>query len=45
MLLRDSMPFPVEYRWIRGHNGDRWNELCDSMVTHEMDRAIDERFR
>ena len=43
--LRDGMPFPVEYKWIRGHNGDRWNELCDSMVTHEMDRAVDERFR
>ena len=23
--------FKVEYRWVRGHNGNKWNELCDTL--------------
>jgi ribonuclease HI len=23
----------VEWRWVRGHNGDRWNERCDLLAT------------
>lgn len=22
----------VEYRWVRGHNGDRWNERADELA-------------
>lgn len=21
----------IEYRWVRGHNGNKWNELCDTL--------------
>ena len=23
----------VSYNWVRGHNGDKWNELCDQLCT------------
>lgn len=23
----------VKFEWVKGHNGDEWNELCDQMCT------------
>ena len=37
-LLLDSLSisFPLSWRWVKGHAGNKFNELCDSMAT---DRA------
>ncbi len=37
----------IVYQWVRGHNGDRWNERCDELATqamHTMDRKTDEGY-
>jgi ribonuclease HI len=28
----------IEWRWVRGHAGHMYNELCDSMATEAIDR-------
>lgn len=28
----------VEWKWVKGHSGDMYNELCDGLVKSEMDR-------
>lgn len=28
----------IEWKWIKGHSGDKYNEECDSMVKKEMSR-------
>ena len=28
----------IEWKWIKGHSGDKFNEECDSMVRKEMNR-------
>lgn len=33
------------YRWVKGHSGDKFNELCDQMALKEMDIAKKELFR
>ena len=30
----------VQWHWVRGHNGNRWNELCDRLATEAIDRLI-----
>lgn len=37
-LLLDSLSisFPLSWKWVKGHAGNKFNELCDSMAT---DRA------
>ncbi|MFM8420613.1 MAG: ribonuclease HI [Verrucomicrobiota bacterium] len=32
----------VDWRWVRGHNGDRWNELCDQLATQAIERLVRE---
>ena len=31
-----SKALDVEWQWVRGHSGDRLNELCDRLVKQEM---------
>ena len=31
----------VEWRWVRGHNGDRWNEAADRLAVSAMKLAAD----
>lgn len=33
MLERDCV-----FKWVRGHNGDKWNELCDRLADSERTR-------
>lgn len=30
--------FRVDWRWVKGHSGNRWNELCDQLVAAERER-------
>jgi len=34
----------VEWRWVRGHNGDRWNEAADRLAGSAMKLAADGKF-
>jgi len=36
-----SKTLEIEWQWVRGHSGNRLNELCDRLVKQEM-RAITE---
>jgi len=31
----------VQWSWVKGHAGNTYNEMCDSMVRIEMDKIID----
>lgn len=35
-LLRVSEPHDIEWEWIKGHNGHRENERCDSLARNEI---------
>lgn len=26
-------PIPISFRWVKGHSGDKWNDLADSLAT------------
>ena len=30
----------VTFEWVRGHNGDEWNELCDQMAREEYQKML-----
>lgn len=30
----------VAFKWVKGHNGDYWNEVCDQMARFEYERMI-----
>ena len=30
----------VTFEWVRGHNGDEWNELCDQMARGEYQKML-----
>lgn len=32
----------VSFQWIRGHNGDKYNEECDRMARHEYSKMLNE---
>ncbi|MDD4082528.1 MAG: ribonuclease HI [Sphaerochaetaceae bacterium] len=32
----------VQWSWVKGHAGNTYNEMCDSMVRIEMDKIINE---
>ena len=36
-----SVSRSVEWRWVRGHNGDRWNEAADRLAVSAMKIAAD----
>lgn len=29
----------VEFKWVKGHDGNEYNELCDSMCTEEIEKV------
>lgn len=29
----------VQFKWVRGHNGDQWNEVCDKLAVAESRRS------
>lgn len=31
----------VEFKWVKGHNGDYYNEMVDSMCTAEIERIVE----
>lgn len=31
--------FAVEWHWVKGHSGDKYNEMCDKMCKDEMLKA------
>lgn len=37
-----SEALEIEWRWVRGHSGNRLNELCDRLVKQEMRTVSDE---
>jgi len=37
-LWKLSRERAVEWNWVMGHSGDRWNEVCDRLVQEEIKR-------
>lgn len=37
-LLTLSDMHEMEYIWVKGHNGHKYNEICDEMATSEADK-------
>ena len=37
--LCTSKNIKVEFVWVKGHNGDKYNELCDQMARSEYNKA------
>lgn len=35
----------VRFEWVRGHAGDRWNELCHQLVTEQLSVPMSKRIR
>lgn len=35
-----NMTHPVQWKWVRGHDGDKYNELCDDLCNQELDKYI-----
>ena len=38
-LLAAAKPHQVEWKWVRGHNGDEMNERADQLATRARDHA------
>ena len=34
-----SSDVPVTFRWVKGHSGDRWNDVVDELATAAADRG------
>jgi ribonuclease HI len=34
-----SPDVPVTFRWVKGHSGDRWNDVVDELATAAADRG------
>jgi len=32
--------FQIEWHWVKGHSGNEYNELCDSLVRQEMNKFL-----
>ena len=42
-LFRDivkSKELEISFKWVRGHNGDYYNEMVDSMCTSEIEKIV-----
>jgi ribonuclease HI len=37
-LLSFSQGFTISWKWVMGHSGDHWNELCHRMVEQAINR-------
>ncbi len=31
---------PVSFRWVKGHSGDRWNDVVDELATMAADAGV-----
>ena len=43
-LFRDivkSKKLEISFKWVRGHNGDYYNEMVDSMCTAEIEKIVE----
>lgn len=40
-ILENYLKYDIEYHWIRGHNGDYFNERVDTLAQNEMRRLSD----
>lgn len=38
LTAKACFPLGVVLQWVRGHNGNEWNEMCDRMCTAEMQK-------
>ncbi|MCD8096508.1 MAG: ribonuclease HI [Lachnospiraceae bacterium] len=36
-LLKAKQPHQVHFIWVKGHDGNRWNERCDQLATSAAD--------
>lgn len=36
-LIARAVDAPVDFRWVKGHSGDRWNDVADSLATTAAD--------
>jgi ribonuclease HI len=34
-----SPDVPVTFRWVKGHSGDRWNDVVDELATEAADQG------
>ncbi|MBO4475880.1 MAG: hypothetical protein J5737_04080 [Bacteroidales bacterium] len=40
--LRKQKHLRIEFKWVRSHFGDCWNELCDSLCTEALTQIEDQ---
>lgn len=40
-----EMDLDVSFKWVRGHSGDKYNELCDAMCVEMMENGDDDEKR
>lgn len=38
--VKYAQTMPIRLTWVRGHNGNEYNELCDQLVRQEYDRVF-----
>ena len=32
--------YSIQWNWVKGHAGIKYNEMCDSLVRQEMDKYL-----
>ena len=37
-IIEQVQARPVEFRWVKGHSGDRWNDEADRLATEAADQ-------
>jgi ribonuclease HI len=39
-LEKAASNFEIQWNWVKGHSGDKYNELCDQLVQNEIKKII-----
>lgn len=37
--------FAIDYEWVKGHSGNKWNEICDTMCNAVLGYDANEEFK
>jgi ribonuclease HI len=38
--LKDMDDIEIEFEWVKGHDGDKWNELADTLANQSVDNIV-----
>lgn len=44
-MYLDGVSLDITFKWVRGHSGNKWNEMCDQMCNEAAGIDLNEEYR